>query len=61
MDVAMGNIEKIWGAISDQMLAIQANQVTDSGEFTTVIDVLCCQMESVHQDLDEADNRLDQH
>ena len=47
VDAAMGNIEKIWGATSDQTLAIQANQVTDGGEPTTAIDVLCFQMESV--------------
>lgn len=54
MKIAMGNIERIWGAVLDQTLALQINQATNKGEFITVIDVLCCQME-------EADNCLDHH
>ena len=61
VNITMGNIEKIWGAILDQTLAIQTNQVTDRGEFATAINVLCRQMESVRQDLEEADNHLDCH
>ena len=61
INVAMGNIEKIWGAMLDQTLALQTNQATDKGEFVAVINVLCRQMESVHQDLEEADSCLDHH
>ena len=57
----MGNIEKIWGTVLDQTLALQTNQATDRGEFIAAIDVLCRQMESIHQDLEEADNCLDCH
>ena len=57
----MGNIERIWSAMSDQTLALQINQATNKGEFIAVINVLHRQMESVHQDLEEANNWLDCH
>ena len=40
VNIAMGNIEKIWGVVSNQMLAMQTNQATSKGEFTTVINTL---------------------
>ena len=60
-EIAMGNVQTIWSAVTDEVNHMVENQKVIVGESMSAIEELHRQMTSARADLEEADQRMDRH